>query len=175
MIRNSPRFAYERSIPRPQLPRISLPETVWKIRVGREAVLRGPPRGGAGASIGRFLKPKTHVRSPSEHFPDSFSRDGLKNRNGPRSGSPRAAQRSRKHSTDRCSAPPTRGPQTRAEVGAGLLDRGTLRHGRRLRGTGRGSHERPPSGVSSSMGTIRTTTLRAYDEQEMSGILQRIG
>jgi hypothetical protein len=47
-------------------------ETVWKIRVGREAVLRGPPRGDAGASIGRFLKPKTHVRSPSEHFPDSF-------------------------------------------------------------------------------------------------------
>ncbi len=29
--------------------------------------------------------------------------------------------------------------------------------------------------ISSSMGTIRTTTLRAYDEQEMSGILQRIG
>jgi hypothetical protein len=25
------------------------------------------------------------------------------------------------------------------------------------------------------MGTIRTTTLRAYDEQEMSAILQRIG
>ena len=29
--------------------------------------------------------------------------------------------------------------------------------------------------ISSSMGTIRTITLRAYDEQEMSGILQRIG
>src|SRR5215212_2668682 len=29
--------------------------------------------------------------------------------------------------------------------------------------------------ISSSLGTIRTTTLRAYDEQEMSGILQRIG
>jgi uncharacterized protein with GYD domain len=29
--------------------------------------------------------------------------------------------------------------------------------------------------ISSSMGTIRTTTLRAYDEQEMSAILQRIG
>ena len=26
-----------------------------------------------------------------------------------------------------------------------------------------------------SLGNIRTTTLRAYDEQEMSGILQRIG
>jgi hypothetical protein len=25
------------------------------------------------------------------------------------------------------------------------------------------------------MGTIRTTTLRAYDEQEMSAILERIG
>jgi uncharacterized protein with GYD domain len=25
------------------------------------------------------------------------------------------------------------------------------------------------------MGTVRTTTLRAYDEREMSGILQRIG
>src|SRR5215212_907988 len=35
---------------------------------------------------------------------------------------------------------------TRAEVGAGLLDRGTLRYGRRLRGTGRRSHERPPPG-----------------------------
>src|SRR5829696_8528631 len=29
--------------------------------------------------------------------------------------------------------------------------------------------------ISSTLGTIRTTTLRAYDEQEMSGILQRIG
>jgi uncharacterized protein with GYD domain len=29
--------------------------------------------------------------------------------------------------------------------------------------------------ISSTMGTIRTTTLRAYDEQEMSAILQRIG
>jgi uncharacterized protein with GYD domain len=29
--------------------------------------------------------------------------------------------------------------------------------------------------ISSSMGTIRTTTLRAYGEQEMSGILQRLG
>src|SRR5215204_1784218 len=36
--------------------------------------------------------------------------------------------------------------ETRAEVGAGLLDRGTLRHGRRLRGTRRRSHERPPPG-----------------------------
>ena len=26
-----------------------------------------------------------------------------------------------------------------------------------------------------SLGTVRTTTLRAYDEQEMSGILQRLG
>ena len=26
-----------------------------------------------------------------------------------------------------------------------------------------------------SLGNIRTTTLRAYDEQEMSGILQRLG
>jgi uncharacterized protein with GYD domain len=26
-----------------------------------------------------------------------------------------------------------------------------------------------------SLGNVRTTTLRAYDEQEMSGILQRIG
>jgi uncharacterized protein with GYD domain len=25
------------------------------------------------------------------------------------------------------------------------------------------------------LGNIRTTTLRAYDEQEMSGILQRLG
>jgi uncharacterized protein with GYD domain len=29
--------------------------------------------------------------------------------------------------------------------------------------------------IGSTMGTVRTTTLRAYDEQEMSGILQRIG
>jgi uncharacterized protein with GYD domain len=29
--------------------------------------------------------------------------------------------------------------------------------------------------ISSTMGTIRTTTLRAYDEQEMSAILRRIG
>jgi uncharacterized protein with GYD domain len=29
--------------------------------------------------------------------------------------------------------------------------------------------------ISSSMGTVRTTTLRAYDEKEMSAILQRIG
>ena len=28
--------------------------------------------------------------------------------------------------------------------------------------------------ISSSMGTIRTTTLRAYDEEEMSGILRRL-
>ena len=26
-----------------------------------------------------------------------------------------------------------------------------------------------------SLGNVRTTTLRAYDEQEMSGILQRLG
>ena len=62
----------------PELRRIHLLETVWKIGVGREAILRGPPRGGAGASIGRFLKPKTHARSPSEHFPDSFGRGVLR-------------------------------------------------------------------------------------------------
>ena len=29
--------------------------------------------------------------------------------------------------------------------------------------------------ISSTMGTIRTTTLRAYDEEEMAGILRRLG
>jgi uncharacterized protein with GYD domain len=29
--------------------------------------------------------------------------------------------------------------------------------------------------IGSTMGTVRTTTLRAYDEREMSGILRRIG
>jgi uncharacterized protein with GYD domain len=28
--------------------------------------------------------------------------------------------------------------------------------------------------IGSTMGTVRTTTLRAYDEREMSGILQRL-
>jgi hypothetical protein len=32
------------------------------------------------------------------------------------------------------------------EVGAGLLDGRNLRHGHRIRGTGRGSHKRPPPG-----------------------------
>jgi hypothetical protein len=49
-------------------------ETVWKIGVGTELGLRGPPRGGggAGASIGRLLCPRTRARSPSEYFPDSL-------------------------------------------------------------------------------------------------------
>jgi nucleoside-diphosphate-sugar epimerase len=35
-------------------------ETVWKIGSGSESGLRGPSRGGKGASIGRFLLPKIH-------------------------------------------------------------------------------------------------------------------
>src|SRR5215210_8676229 len=55
---------------------------------------------------------------------------------------PRNTKRQADHRADRPRRRDRR--ETRAEVGAGLLDRGTLRHGRRLRGTGRRSHERPP-------------------------------
>src|SRR5918997_5527282 len=57
---------------------------------------------------------------------------------------PRNTKRQADHRADRPRRRDRR--ETRAEVGAGLLDRGTLRHGRRLRGTRRGSHERPPPG-----------------------------
>src|SRR5215212_7501267 len=57
---------------------------------------------------------------------------------------PRNTKRQADHRADRPRRRARR--ETRAEVGAGLLDRGTLRHGRRLRGTQRRSHERPPPG-----------------------------
>src|SRR5215212_9078704 len=57
---------------------------------------------------------------------------------------PRHKERQADHRADRPRRRHRR--ETRAEVGAGLLDRGTLRHGRRLRGTGRRSHERSPPG-----------------------------
>src|SRR3712207_137841 len=57
---------------------------------------------------------------------------------------PRHKKRQADHRADRPRRRDRR--ETRAEVGAGLLDLGTLRHDRRLRGTGRRSHERPPPG-----------------------------
>jgi hypothetical protein len=63
--------------------------------------------------------------------------------------------------------------EARVEVGASLLDRRSLRHVTVF--------EAPDDEALSahlleigSLGNVRTTTLRAYDEEEMSGILQRL-
>src|SRR5215211_7815528 len=48
-------------------------ETVWKIGMVAESILRGTPRGDEGGFIGRFLSPKTHTREASGYFPNSFS------------------------------------------------------------------------------------------------------
>src|SRR5215217_1349731 len=63
--------------------------------------------------------------------------------------------------------------EARVEVGASLLDRRSLRHSHRLRGTRRRGAQRHLLEIG-SLGNVRTTTLRAYDEEEMSGILQRL-
>src|SRR5215203_1504705 len=133
-----------------ELPRISILGTsVNKTFVGdAPGVLRwhhGGRRKGFGP-VGQGLRPRPKRRRKGSY---AYLR-GLDQLYGPRN-----TKRQADHRADRPRRRDRR--ETRAEVGAGLLDRGTLRHGRRLRGT------------------IRTTTLRTYDEQEMSGILQRIG
>src|SRR5829696_9981010 len=57
--------------------------------------------------------------------------------------------------------------EARVEVGASLLDRRSLRHSHRLRGTRRRGAQRHLLEIG-SLGNVRTTTLRAYDEEEMS-------
>src|SRR5215208_3044755 len=59
------------------------------------------------------------------------------------------------------------------EVGASVLDRRSLRHGHHFRGAGRRSLSAHLLEIG-SLGNVRTTTLRAYSEEEMSGILQRL-
>src|SRR5215212_3786336 len=65
--------------------------------------------------------------------------------------------------------------ETRAEVGAGLWTVGPYDMVAVFEAPDDEAMSAHLLEISSSMGTIRTTTLRAYDEQEMSGILQRIG
>jgi hypothetical protein len=54
-------------------PKIRTPRCILNIGTEIEPGPRAPPRGGEGASIGRFLSPKIHRREAFSHFPDDFS------------------------------------------------------------------------------------------------------